>query len=127
MAEDSLPKTPVEQDADRRSDRERLGAVESRLEEVVGMLLRMSEGVQELTAQARNSSPSKCRLGSNRYARVLSTGNRLGSLQGASPLPFSSGNSPHQPARIEIKSKKLIRPETGESTTFEARIAAAGS
>jgi hypothetical protein len=127
MAEDSSPKTPVEQDVDRRSDRERLGAVESRLEEVVGMLLRLSEGVQDLTAQARNSSPLKRRLGSNRNARVLSTGNRLGSLQGASLLQFSSGNSPHQPARIGIKSRKHIMPETGEPTTFEARIAAAGT
>lgn len=85
MPENSLPKTPVEQDADRRSDRERLGAVERRLEEVVGMLLRLNEGVQDLTAQARNTPPLKRRLGSGRNARAPLPGNRRGSVPGAPP------------------------------------------
>jgi hypothetical protein len=120
------PKTPVEQFAGRLSDRERLEVVERRLDEVVTMLHRLSEGVQDLTAQSKSSSPLKRRMTANRNLHLPSSGSRHNSVHGEPPSPLKQRSLTRHMSLMETKSREQINVMPGKTTNLEAQAKAAG-
>ena len=121
------PRAPVEQFADRPSDRERLETVERRLDEVVTMLLRLSEGVQDLTVQSKSSTPLKRRMHSSRNLNHPSTGSRLNSTHGEPSSPVKPRGLSRHMSLMDTKSKEMVDFTPFTSTNFEAKAKAAGA